>query len=79
MGGILICAGQDFWGVAEEEGLAAVKVTEIASWHAPEEGAKMPEVCKVFPFVGLREGGKAEELGGGSDNKEDGSPGGMCI
>jgi hypothetical protein len=39
----------------------------------------MPEVCKVFPFAGLREGESAEELGGGSENKEDGSQGGMCI
>jgi hypothetical protein len=39
----------------------------------------MPELCKVFPFVELREGKRAEELGEWSKNKEDGSPGGMCI
>jgi hypothetical protein len=57
--------------------LAAAKGEEFRSCEAQEEGGRMPELCKVFPFVELREDKRAEELGEG--NKEDGPQGGMCI
>jgi hypothetical protein len=56
-----------------------VKEWRFATWDAEEEGGRMPEVCKVFPFVGFREGECAEDIGGLSDDKEDGPQGGMCL
>jgi hypothetical protein len=39
-----------------EQEQAAAKGEKLGSWDAEEEGGRMPEVCKLFPFAGLPEG-----------------------